>query len=110
MSNVPKTMPPWLRRWTERHQHPVSFWLHMLGIPLVLAAVALALWQLWHGQWALWWRPTLLFVVGYLLQWTGHRLEGNDMGEVILVKRLLRRPYVAISAKVSQKAPEKVPG
>ncbi len=71
----------------------------MLGIPLTIAAVVLALVQLSESRWDLWWRPVLLLVVGYLLQWIGHVIEGNDMGEIILIKKLLGRPYVAISPR-----------
>jgi hypothetical protein len=44
-----------------------------------------------------------LLVAGYLLQWIGHRIEGNDMGELILVRRWLGRPYVAVSPKYGGK-------
>jgi len=92
-------MPRWLRNWLDRHQHPVSFWLHMIGIPLTIACVPLALVQLAQDRWDLWWRPVALLVGGYLLQWLGHRIEGNDMGEVILIKKALGRPYVAIAPR-----------
>lgn len=91
-----RTKPEWLRRWLDRHRHPVSFWLHMIGIPVAVAAAPVALVQLYLDRWDLWWRPVVLLVAGYLPQWLGHRLEGNDMGEVILVKKLLGRPYVAV--------------
>lgn len=89
--------PRWLQNWLDRHQSPVSFWLHMIGIPLTIAAIPLAIWQLYEWRWDLWWRPALLLAGGYLLQFIGHLIEGNDMGEVILVKRWLGRPYVAIA-------------
>lgn len=92
-------MPRWLRNWRERHRHPASLVLHLLGIPLTLAAVALAAVQLVRDQWPLWWRPAALLAGGYLLQWVGHRIEGNDMGEAILIKRWLGRPYVAVAEK-----------
>ena len=91
--------PAWLKRWLQRHQHPTSLGLHLIGIPLTIAAVVLALVQLREDRWDLWWRPVVLLILGYLLQWLGHRLEGNDMGEVILVKRILGRPYVAVSPR-----------
>jgi hypothetical protein len=37
--------------------------------------------------------------VGYLLQWIGHRIEGNDVGELIPLKRLLGLPVVAIAPR-----------
>jgi uncharacterized membrane protein YGL010W len=92
-------MPKWLSNWLLRHQHPASLVLHAVGIPLTIAAVVLAIVQLAEWRWDLWWRPAALFLLGYLLQWIGHRIEGNDMGELILVKKLLGRPYVAVSPR-----------
>ena len=59
----------------------------------------LAVVQFRDGAWALWWRPLGLLVVSYALQWVGHRIEGNDMGEFILAKKWLGRPYVAVSPR-----------
>lgn len=70
-----------------------------MGIPLTVAAGLLAVLQLCQWRWDLWWRPAALLGVGYLLQYAGHRAEGNDMGEVILVKKLLGRPYRAVSPR-----------
>ncbi len=96
--------PAWLRNWLERHQHPLSFWLHMLGIPLAVAGAILGLVQLLRAPaepayWGLWWRPVLLIVAGYVLQWIGHRIEGNDVGELIPIKKALGLPYVAVSPR-----------
>lgn len=96
-----KPRPLWLRNWLERHQTSISFWLHMVGIPLTIAFIPLALYQLAIWRWDLWWRPTLLLAIGYLLQWLGHLYEGNDMGEVIVIKKLLGRPYVAVAPQFS---------
>lgn len=71
----------------------------MLGIPLTVLAVLLAGYQLWLWRWDLWWRPAGLLGLGYLLQFLGHLHEGNDMGEVVLIKRLLGYPYVAVSPR-----------
>lgn len=92
-------MPDWLANWLERHQHPVSLILHVIGIPLTILAVALAGWQLSESRWDLWYRPAGLFLGGYFLQWIGHRIEGNDMGELILIKKALNRPYTAVSPR-----------
>jgi len=96
-------MPRWLSSWLERHQHPASFWLHMVGIPLAVASLPLAAVQLYQNRWGLWWRPVLLLAGGYLLQWIGHRIEGNDLGEIILLKKWLGMPYVAISPRFEQR-------
>ncbi len=99
-------MPGWLNNWLTRHRHPVSLWLHAIGIPLTLWAVGLAGIQLARDQWDLWWRPVVLLVAGYVLQWIGHRVEGNDMGEIILVKKLLGRPYVGVAPNADAELPD----
>lgn len=83
--------------WLLRHQHPISLILHAVAIPMLPLAGVLAVVQLAQEAWHLWWRPVLIFSLSYVLQWIGHRIEGNDMGEVILIKRMLGRPYVAIA-------------
>lgn len=99
-------MPGWLDHWLMRHQSRASFWLHVAGIPMTIAAVVLAGVQLAGWRWDLWWRPVALLAGGYLLQWIGHRIEGNDMGEVVLIKRWLGKPYVAVSPRyASDKKP-----
>jgi len=55
--------------------------------------------QFVDGAWSLWWRPVGLLTLSYFLQWIGHRVEGNDMGEVILVRKWLKKPYVAVSER-----------
>jgi hypothetical protein len=91
-----------IANWIERHQNRTSFWLHMVGIPLTIASVVLAGIQLADSRWDLWWRPVVLLVVGYLLQWIGHLIEGNDMGEVIVIKKLLGKPYIAVSPRYAK--------
>lgn len=90
--------PPLVRRilanWLERHQHPFSFWIHVIGIPMTIVGLALVV--LWPTSWY-WGVGT--FVLGYLLQYIGHRVEGNDMGEWVAVKRLLGLPYVAVAPR-----------
>ena len=92
-------MPDWLANWRSRHRHPASLTLHAIGIPLTIWAVVLAGFQLADWRWDLWWRPAGLLAAGYLLQWIGHRVEGNDMGKVILIKKTLGRPYIAVAGE-----------
>lgn len=87
----------------------MSFWLHVVGVPLTLAAAALAAWQLYLWRWDLWWRPVLLLAAGYGLQLVGHWHEGNDAGELIVIKRLLGRPYVAVSPKYARRGAAEPP-
>ncbi len=97
-----RRLPGWLRNWLERHQSRLSLVLHAIGIPLTIAALVLAGYQLWQWRWDLWYRPALLLAAGYLLQYLGHRHEGNDMGEIILIKRLLGREYTAVSPRYAR--------
>ena len=76
----------------------------MLDIPLTVAAVALAVWQLYQWRWDLWYRPGALRAAGYLLQRLGHLHEGNEMGEIVLIKRLLGRRYTAVSPRYDHRS------
>src|SRR5262245_35175130 len=66
-----------LRHWRERHQHPFNFAIHLVGIPLAVAGVVL----LFVLPWEEWYWGAGAFVFGYVLQWLGHVVEGNDVGE-----------------------------
>lgn len=78
------------RNWLARHRHPFNFAVHLVGIPLALAGVALLFLTDWY------WGAAAV-AGGYLLQWVGHRAEGNDVGELIPLKRLLGLPVVAVA-------------
>ncbi len=47
-----------------------------------------------------------MLVGGYVLQWIGHMIEGNDVGEWILVKKMLGRDYVAVSPRYKRREGE----
>ncbi len=81
------------RNWLTRHQNNFNFAIHMLGIPLALL-VAPVLFFLLPWPWGVG-----AFVLGYLLQWVGHKVEGNDVGEFIPVKKLLGLPVVAVASQ-----------
>ena len=70
-----------------RHQNGANKLLHLIGIPLTFVVpVILLVVQ----------RPNLAaaaFVGGYILQFVGHSIEGNDAGELILIKKALGKPY-----------------
>lgn len=77
-----------VQNYVERHLHPVNRLLHLVGVPLTFA-VSIVLLVADQPWWALG-----CFVAGYVLQFVGHAIEGNDAGEVVLVKRILGMPYV----------------
>jgi hypothetical protein len=80
------------QNWLARHQNAFNFWIHMVGIPLAVVGLPLLVVAPWYyGAGAI--------GAGYFLQWLGHRVEGNDVGEFIPVKRLLGLPVVAIAPR-----------
>src|SRR5258708_9572376 len=86
-----------LGNWLERHRHPFNFAIHFLGIPIAVAGVVLLFIWPWWGLAGL--------ILGYLLQWAGHQVEGNDVGEWAAIKRMLGLPYVAIAPRWQPKQP-----
>ena len=76
--------------WLARHRNPFNYWIHLLGIPLAVAGLPLLFVAPWYYG-------VSAIIAGYFLQWLGHRVEGNDVGEFIPVKRMLGLPVVAIA-------------
>lgn len=106
MSEAPQTgqthKPMWkkplrrfLKNWYRRHRHPFNLGIHLLGIPLAFYGVV----RLCQADW--YWGSGA-FVLGYVLQYIGHVVEGNDLGEWAAVKRMLGLPYVSISPRWQQ--------
>ena len=77
-----------LTNYVQRHTHPLNRLLHLLGLPLTFVVTAVLV-----IRGAEWWWSVSSFTVGYVLQFMGHAIEGNDAGEVVLVKKWLGRPY-----------------
>lgn len=59
-----------LTNYRAKHQHPLNRLCHSIGIPLIV--VSLPLFFL-NWRWAL-----LMFVVGWVFQFVGHAIEGNQ--------------------------------
>ena len=52
-----------------KHQHPLNRLMHSVGIPLIVISLPLFFFN---------WRLALtLFVIGWILQFVGHLIEGN---------------------------------
>lgn len=82
-----------LTNYAERHRHPFNRLLHVIGLPITFL-LPLFLLSGGHLFYAL-----LSFIAGYGLQFLGHAIEGNDAGEICLLKRWLGRPYVAVASR-----------
>jgi len=88
-----------LRNWRERHRVPFNFAIHLLGIPIAVAGIPMLFLLPWY-----WGVGALVF--GYFLQWLGHLVEGNDVGEWAAIKRMLGLPYVGIAPRWRQPGQE----
>jgi len=93
----PLTPSRLVENWIERHRHPVSFALHMVGIPPTVLGVLLIPVYLYALSLPTFLFAVSLFVGGYLLQFLGHAVEGTDPGEVIYFKRKLGLSYVDVA-------------
>ena len=76
-----------ISNYIERHQHPLNQLLHLVGVPLTFIVSVVYLVREEYGI------AAGCFVGGYVLQFIGHAIEGNDAGETIVVKKMLGRPY-----------------
>lgn len=76
-----------VKNYIERHQNRANQVFHLIGVPLTFLVSAICLVR---EQWL---EAGLCFVFGYVLQFIGHAIEGNDAGELILIKKALGRPY-----------------
>jgi hypothetical protein len=65
----------------------------MLGIPPTLLGALFVSIYLASLSWPIFLLALVLFLGGYLLQFSGHLLEGTDPGEIIYIKRKLGLPY-----------------
>ncbi len=83
--------------WLARHQNPISFFLHIIGIPPTILGMLLMPVYLYAFSMTLFLFAMALFVGGYMIQFLGHALEGTDPGEVIYFKRKLGLNYVDIA-------------
>jgi len=59
-----------LENYKHKHQHPLNRLCHAIGIPLIVLSLPLVAFR-W--RWALG-----LFVVGWVFQFVGHLIEGNQ--------------------------------
>ncbi len=75
VENAVRTAQDWIVLYSQTHQHPVNRMCHTIGIPLIVVSIPLFLILIVAP--ALWPLPVSLFVVGWLLQFTGHCFEGK---------------------------------
>jgi uncharacterized membrane protein YGL010W len=59
-----------LEHYRAKHQHPLNKLCHSFGIPMIVVSLPLFFFY-WRGA-------LTLFVVGWILQFVGHAIEGNQ--------------------------------
>jgi hypothetical protein len=89
-------MQRFLSNYIDRHQNGWNQLLHLVGVPLTFVVSVVFLVE-GNGWWALW-----AFLGGYALQFIGHAIEGNDPGEMVLIKRGLGLPYTEFGPKAAR--------
>jgi uncharacterized membrane protein YGL010W len=71
----PHSDEDWVARYERSHLHPVNRVCHLIGIPLIVIALPVAVLGFFHAP--LWWLALGLFVGGWFLQFVGHAVEGK---------------------------------
>ena len=90
-----------LKNYADRHRHPLNQLFHVIGLPTTFALPVVFLVQERPGWWAF-----AAFIAGYAMQFAGHAIEGNDAGEIILVKKILGMPSIDIVDRRNQSSPD----
>ncbi len=67
-----------------RHKHPVNACLHIVGVPAAFYGMYLFI------TGTITWGSALI-VAGYFLQYLGHKAQGNEVGEVTLIKHIWKK-------------------
>ncbi|MBX9686443.1 MAG: DUF962 domain-containing protein [Candidatus Obscuribacterales bacterium] len=78
-----KAIIDFLIDYIARHKHPLNAVLHIFGVPMAF-----------YGFYKVFFEPaigTALIFFGYLFQYLGHRAQGNEVGEVTLIKKIWKK-------------------
>ena len=59
-----------MENYKAKHQHPMNRLMHSIGIPMIVISLPLFV---FNWRWAL-----ALFVIGWIFQFVGHAIEGNQ--------------------------------
>jgi uncharacterized membrane protein YGL010W len=70
-----KTWDEWVAQYSQSHQHPVNRACHTVGIPMIVASIAMFVAAFFVES--MWLIAAGTFVVGWILQFVGHWYEGK---------------------------------
>jgi len=65
----------WIQQYSGSHRHPVNRFCHTVGIPLI--ALSLPLFVVIPFLQGFWIIPVAMFLIGWVLQFIGHAVEGK---------------------------------
>jgi uncharacterized membrane protein YGL010W len=71
-----RTNEQWIAQYASSHQHPINRLCHTLGIPLIVASLALLVASIFLHS--LWMYAAGLFIFGWVLQFIGHAFERKE--------------------------------
>ena len=74
-----------IKDYIGRHSHPVNAAFHIVGVPTAFAGF----FYLFSGKDV--GRGAIMIFLGYLFQYLGHQAQGNEVGEVTLMKNVYKR-------------------
>lgn len=92
-------MRRFLKNYIARHQNRANQVFHIIGVPLTFIVSAV---YLVRQEWGI---ALGCFIVGYILQFIGHAIEGNDAGEMVLIKKMLGKPYQEFAPGAKESSP-----
>jgi hypothetical protein len=88
LRRMTRSAAAFVQDYVERHRNPVNAALHLVGVPAVLYGIFWAA----TGRSGRHRGMGLAFIVlGYFLQYLGHKKQGNEVGEVSLIKFLVAK-------------------
>lgn len=91
MIRPPHAPAPIVENWLERHRHPVSLVLHIIGIPPTIVGVLLIPVYVVLLSIPVFLFALACFVGGYALQFLGHAIDGTEVGEIVAIRRYFQR-------------------
>ncbi|HSC81850.1 MAG TPA: Mpo1-like protein [Chitinolyticbacter sp.] len=65
----------WIGEYAQSHRHPLNRLCHTFGIPMIALSIPLFIVAIWVDGFWIW--PSVLFIVGWILQFIGHAFEGK---------------------------------
>ena len=68
----------------QRHAHPINAVLHIIGVP----AAFTGLFFVCTGHWE---KGLALLTLGYFFQYLGHEAQGNEVGEITLIRKIMSK-------------------